>query len=178
MTLRQLAYFLKVVETGSMTRAAERLNVAQPALGVQIRQLEEELGVALLLRHAWGIETTTAGALLAERAREIVGLVERARRDVAASGHATAEPVRLGLTPSLMHIVGTEIALLARERTPLAALSLSEEMSHKLVEALQRGTSTWRSPTRCRICPASPAGRSIRRTWCWSGHPARRTGSR
>ena len=44
MTLRQLAYFLKVVETGSMTRAAERLNVAQPAPGVQIRQLEEELG--------------------------------------------------------------------------------------------------------------------------------------
>lgn len=139
MTLRQLAYFLKVVETGSMTRAAERLNVAQPALGVQIRQLEEELGVALLTRHARGIETTAAGALLVERAREVLGLVERTRREVAAAGGDTAEPVRLGLTPSLMHIIGTEIALLARERPPLAALSLLEEMSHKLVEALQRG---------------------------------------
>jgi LysR family transcriptional regulator, nitrogen assimilation regulatory protein len=50
-TLRQFQYFVRIVELGSMTRAAEQLNVAQIALGSQIRQLEEEFGVSLLQRH-------------------------------------------------------------------------------------------------------------------------------
>jgi LysR family transcriptional regulator, nitrogen assimilation regulatory protein len=45
MNLRQLRYFVKIVELGNMTRAAESLYVAQPALGMQVRQLEEDLGV-------------------------------------------------------------------------------------------------------------------------------------
>lgn len=45
MNLRQLRYFAQTVEAGNITRAAEQLHVAQPALGLQIRQLEEELGV-------------------------------------------------------------------------------------------------------------------------------------
>ncbi|HEX2632613.1 MAG TPA: LysR family transcriptional regulator, partial [Bradyrhizobium sp.] len=48
MNLRQLRYFVAVVEAANMTRAAEQLHVAQTALGMQIRQLEEDLGVALL----------------------------------------------------------------------------------------------------------------------------------
>ena len=51
MNLRQLRYFVSVVEAGNMTRAAEQLHVAQTALGMQIRQIEEDLGVALLVRH-------------------------------------------------------------------------------------------------------------------------------
>ncbi len=55
MNLRQLRYFVKVVEVGSMTRAAEQLFVAQPALGVQVKALEERLGVELLVRHSRGV---------------------------------------------------------------------------------------------------------------------------
>ena len=68
MNLRQLKYFVGVVEAGNMTRAAEQLHVAQTALGMQIRQLEEDLGVALLVRHSRGVEPTKAGALLLARA--------------------------------------------------------------------------------------------------------------
>ena len=53
--LRQLKYFARVVEAGNMTRAAEQLFVAQPALGMQIKQLEEQLGVSLLHRHTRGV---------------------------------------------------------------------------------------------------------------------------
>ena len=60
MTLRQLRYFVKIVELGNMTKAAESLFVAQPALGMQIRQLEEDLGVALLIRHSRGVEPRMA----------------------------------------------------------------------------------------------------------------------
>lgn len=55
MNLRQLKYFVGVIEAGNMTRAAEQLHVAQTALGMQIRQLEEDLGVALLVRHSRGV---------------------------------------------------------------------------------------------------------------------------
>jgi LysR family nitrogen assimilation transcriptional regulator len=56
MNLRQLRYFAKVIELGNMTRAASELHLAQPALGMHIRQLEEDLGVALLVRHSRGVD--------------------------------------------------------------------------------------------------------------------------
>ena len=62
MNFRQLNYFVRVIDAGNMTRAAEQLNVAQPALGMQIKQLEEELGVALLVRHSRGIRANGCGS--------------------------------------------------------------------------------------------------------------------
>jgi LysR family nitrogen assimilation transcriptional regulator len=139
MNLRQLRYFLSVVETGNMTRAAEQLHVAQTALGMQIKQLEESLGVALLVRHSRGVEPTQAGKLLRDRATEILALVERTRKEVSADADRETEIIRLGITPALMLIVGTEIAMVARERLPGVSLSLAEAMSHVLADTLTRG---------------------------------------
>lgn len=139
MNLRQLRYFVKVVETGNMTRAAEQLFVAQPALGMQIRQLEEDLGVALLERHSRGVSPTRAGRLLDERARAILALVEETHREVSACDREESETIRLGLTPALMLVIGPELAVAARDRLPKVFLSLAEEMSHRLVDALGRG---------------------------------------
>ena len=62
MELRHLRYFVAVAETGSFTTAAEqRLHTAQPSLSRQIRDLEEEVGVDLLIRGARGVELTAAG---------------------------------------------------------------------------------------------------------------------
>jgi LysR family nitrogen assimilation transcriptional regulator len=139
MNLRQLRYFAKVVEVGNMTRAASELHVAQPALGMQIRQLEEDLGVALLIRHSRGVDATPAGAVLHRRALAILGLVEDSRREVIAAAGNESESIRLGLTPALMLVVGAEIAVMARERLPHVFLSLSEAMSHVLADTLLRG---------------------------------------
>src|SRR5262249_1965880 len=100
--LRQLKYYAKVAEVGNITRAAEQLSVAQPALGLQIRQLEQELGVELLTRHSRGVVPTEAGSLLLERARGILAMVEETKRDVRALGGARSETLTLGLTPSIM----------------------------------------------------------------------------
>lgn len=139
MNLRQLRYFAKVIEVGNMTRAAAELHVAQPALGMQIRQLEEDLGLALLIRHSRGVEPTAAGALLHQRALSILKLVEESRREVMAAGGDDSESVRLGLTPALMLVIGAEVALAVRERLPNVFLQLSEAMSHVLADALVRG---------------------------------------
>jgi len=61
MELRHLRYFVAVAETGNLSRAAEKLFIAQPPLSVQIRQLEEEMGTALFVRHPKGVRLTTAG---------------------------------------------------------------------------------------------------------------------
>jgi LysR family nitrogen assimilation transcriptional regulator len=143
MNLRQLKYFVAIVEAGNMTRAAEQLHVAQTALGMQIRQLEEGLGVALLIRHSRGVEPTKAGRLLHARAVSILKLMEETRTEVSACEREESETIRLGITPALMLICGTEIALTVREQLPHLFLSIIEAMSHVLVETLLRGDADY-----------------------------------
>ena len=139
MNLRQLKYFVSVVQAGNMTRAAEQLHIAQTALGMQIRQIEEDLGVVLLVRHSRGVEPTKAGTLLLDRALSILKLVEETRREVAACERDESETIRLGITPALMLTVGPQIAVTVREELPQVFLGLVEEMSHVLAEQLSRG---------------------------------------
>jgi LysR family transcriptional regulator, nitrogen assimilation regulatory protein len=138
MNLRQLKYFVSVVEAGNMTRAADHLHIAQTALGMQIRQIEEDLGVTLLVRHSRGIEPTRAGTLLHSRALAILKLVEETRQEVSTCDREEREPIRFGINPALMAIAGTELALTVREHLPQIFLSMVEEFSHVLIQMLMR----------------------------------------
>jgi LysR family nitrogen assimilation transcriptional regulator len=80
--LRQLSYFIAVVEAKSVTAAAEVLHIAQPALSQHMQRLEQELGQQLLVRHSRGIEPTDAGFRLLDHARAILKSVETATHDV------------------------------------------------------------------------------------------------
>jgi LysR family nitrogen assimilation transcriptional regulator len=133
-----LKYFVGVVEAGNMARAAEQFHVAQTALGTQIRQIEEDLGVALLVRHSRGVEPTKAGTLLHTRALAILKLVEETRQEISACNREEQETIRFGITPALMTITGTELALAVREHFPQIFLTMVEEFSHVLVEMLMR----------------------------------------
>lgn len=137
--LRQLRYFVGIAEVGNITKAAEQLNVAQPALGLQIRQLEQALQTELLLRHSRGVVLTQAGELLLERARRILQEVEDARRDIRALAGTDQEMLTMGLTPSIMLQIGPDLLIDAKNRMPSVALSLVEELSHVLVAAMERG---------------------------------------
>ena len=139
MNFRQLKYFVGVVDAGNMTRAADQLHVAQTALSMQMRQLEEQLGVALLTRHSRGVDPTKAGSQLYQRAREIIALVERTQAEISAVGKDTSESIRLGTTPALMPLVGPDLTLHVREHLPQVTLGLVEEMSHELVKRLDAG---------------------------------------
>ena len=122
-----------------MTAAAEHLNVAQPALGLQIRQLESELGLDLLVRHSRGVTPTEAGKLLFERARRILADVEATQRELQAFSSPKIDHVVLGMPPSLMLLLGPDILIEARRQLPGVSLSLVEERSVVLLDAIDRG---------------------------------------
>lgn len=136
---RQLRYFVKVAEVGNMTKAAALLHVAQPALGIQIRQLEELLGTPLFERHSRGVSVTPAGQKLYDRACVILRLMEEAETEIKAFGENRQETLTLGVTPSIMRLVGTEIITAVRRDLPDVYLSLIEETSYVLEGSLQRG---------------------------------------
>ena len=99
MELRQLKHFLTVGEAGSITAAAKKLRLTQPALSRQIKALEEELGIPLLERGAHSIALTTAGEVLLTEARKLLKASEDIVEKVLAA--AVGEPLRVGYAPSL-----------------------------------------------------------------------------
>ncbi len=122
-----------------MTAAAESLQLAQPALGAQIKLLEKELGVALLARHSRGISPTQAGVFLFERAKKILADMDETARQVRDMREGAHEHVVLGVTPSMVLLLGPEILIQARQEVPGLSISLVEERSPVLLEALEAG---------------------------------------
>ena len=139
MDLRQLAYFVRIVELKSFTRAAEQLRVAQPALGFQVRKLEEELQTQLLVRHSRGVEPTEAGWLLLERARHL--LQEAALTKTALRGHSGPPRgrVTLGIAPSFGHEFATTLMLRCLQELPEVSLNLAQNLGPTIVEWLHAG---------------------------------------
>ena len=140
MDLRHLRYFIAVAEEGSLTVAAEkRLHTAQPSLSRQMRDLEEELGCALMIRGAKGIVLTPAGRVFLDHARSILVQVEGA-----------AEATRRAATPAkasfvLGFLTGHEIQWLAgvmaiiRHELPNTEVVLLSLSSPDLADGLMRG---------------------------------------
>lgn len=99
--LRHLRYFVKIVEAGSFSRAAATIHVAQPALSQQIAELEEQLGLSLLLRSARGVRPTAAGEILYREASVILKQMEMLPGIVRSSGGVTQGAVSLGMSSTL-----------------------------------------------------------------------------
>ena len=139
MDLRQLEYFVRVAELGSFTRAAQALQVAQPALSRQVRLLEVELRQNLLVRNGRGATPTEAGQLLLEHGRGILHQVDRAREELARVRSGLAGRVAVGLPPSVARVLTVPLIRAFRQRLPQAQLSISEGLSTAMQENLQSG---------------------------------------
>ncbi|MDB5786857.1 LysR family transcriptional regulator [Caballeronia mineralivorans] len=140
MELRHLRYFVAVAEEGSLTVAAERrLHTAQPSLSRQIRDLEHEVGVELLVRSARGIELTDSGRAFLDHARlalvQVGAAIEAARR----AAHPAKPNFALGfLTGQEMDWLPEAMRIL-RDELPNFEVSVSSQYSPDLAQALLRG---------------------------------------
>lgn len=105
MDLRQLGYLVRIVESGSFSKAAERLNVAQPSLSQRVKELEGELGAKLLHRSTSGVRPTDIGLMVADRARSILKQVEDLKVEVRGVTHDPHGEVTVGLpTTMALHL--------------------------------------------------------------------------
>lgn len=96
MDIRVLQYFLTVAKAESITKAAEMLNMTQPPLSRQMKDLEEELGKKLLIRGSKKITLTEDGILLCKRAEELVSLMEKTRSEIMCSDENISGDVHIG----------------------------------------------------------------------------------
>ncbi|WP_058911230.1 nitrogen assimilation transcriptional regulator NAC [Entomohabitans teleogrylli] len=99
MNLRRLKYFVKIVDIGSLTQAAEVLHIAQPALSQQVATLEGEMNQLLLIRSKRGVTPTEAGKILYTHARTILRQCEQAQMAVNNVGQTLRGQVSIGLAP-------------------------------------------------------------------------------
>ncbi|MBQ4065278.1 MAG: LysR family transcriptional regulator [Clostridia bacterium] len=110
MELTQLRYFLSVAESQHMTRSAEQLHIAQPALSKAIRQLEEELDVPLFERRGRNIVLTTCGRHFAERLAPFLSELEQIPHDLKRLAHQEEETVRINVLSASMPVAEAIIA--------------------------------------------------------------------
>lgn len=103
MNLRRLKYFVKIVDIGSLTQAAEVLHIAQPALSQQVATLEGEMDQQLLIRTKRGVTPTEAGKILYTHARTILRQCEQAQLAVHNVGQTLSGNVSIGLAPERPH---------------------------------------------------------------------------
>ena len=139
MDLRQLRYFIGVAERGGFGAAASALNIAQSALSRHIKELEYELGGALLTRTARGVAVTESGKVLLERGRWLLGMVDDIKAEVRIENREPSGTVRLGAPSSLAEIFYPPLARLIAERFPRVQLELGEALTELACDRLLRG---------------------------------------
>ena len=139
MELRHLRYFKTVAEEGHITRAAERLSIQQPPLSLQIKALEQELGVKLLHRRPRGVELTDAGASFFADVSDLLADLDAAVIKAQQVARGEQGNIAIGFTSSVIFHSATKNAIRAyRAAFPDVALSLEEDGSAKLIESIAR----------------------------------------
>ena len=139
MDLRQLRYFVAVAERGGFAAAASTLNIAQSALSRHVKELEHELGGALLERGARGVSVTESGKVLLARGRWLFGTIDDIKAEVRTENREPSGTVRLGAPSSLADIFYAPLAHLIVKRFPRVRLELSEGLTEGMCDRLLRG---------------------------------------
>lgn len=136
---QHLEYFCKVVEFGSLSRAAISLGINQSALSRHIRNLERELGISLLYRHGRGVVLTDHGKRLLARATRALEEIALAKEEAASARVGGIESVVIGLTPTVGRLLVRPLALELISSFPAIKLRFMEGFSGHLLEWLDAG---------------------------------------
>lgn len=137
MELRHLRYFVAVASHGSFNRAAEILNLTQPPLSRQVKDLEDELGVTLLVRGSNSLILTEAGELFYEEAREVLARADEAVRRV--RGETGKEILRVGYTASMTTDIIATVLAKFQGAAPRVRIELVDLSSREMIELAGEG---------------------------------------
>ncbi len=135
-TLNRLHCFEVVVEEAGFKRATARLNITQPALSYQIKQLEEDLGAQLFYRRPGGVSPTEAGRLLFQHAQQISAAVRQAQRAIKELSEGAAGEVRIGTINSVGIYFLPRLLLAMRDRYPAMKPTVLYRDSDDIVDTL------------------------------------------
>lgn len=139
MELRVLRYFLAVAREGSVTGAANFLHVTQPTLSRQIKELEEELGTKLFVRHSHSVSLTPDGMRLRKRAEEVVDMIEKTEAEFAVKEESVEGDVHIGAgeTRVMRHVA--EVIHELRKDYPNIHIHLYSGNLEDVAERLDKG---------------------------------------
>lgn len=136
MNINHLRYFVQIVESGSLSKAAEHLRIAQPALSLALRNMERELGVQLVTRHARGVVPNEVGNLLLTHARSILRDLSHMQQAIQHRSRYPRGEVLLGLPTSAARGLIPVLMKAAKTHYPEISLQIIESMSGYLGEWL------------------------------------------
>jgi LysR family hydrogen peroxide-inducible transcriptional activator len=139
LSLRQLRYLDALAANGHFGRAAAALGVTQPALSVQVRELERALGARLVDRLPGGARLTAFGREIAARSAEVIAAVRDIEELGRARGKVLGHPVRLGVIPSIAPYLLPSLLSRIGARYPDAAITVRETVTRTLVEEIAAG---------------------------------------
>lgn len=138
MTIIQLQYLIEVANCGSFSAAAEHCFVTQPSLSMQVKSLEEELGVVLLDRSKKPVIPTEAGAIVIAQAQETLKAYNTIRESVAELKGETAGKLRLGVIPTIAPYLLHKFIPDFVKSYPRVELEIREMVTADIIEALRR----------------------------------------
>jgi LysR family tcuABC transcriptional regulator len=139
MDLRQLKYFVQIVESGSLAKASRQLYIAQPALSQHVAKLEAEVGKPLLIRTAKGVTPTENGAALHHHARFMLRQLDQALSIARQEPGTVHGMVSVGLAATTVCAVGVPFMRRIREKYPGIVLNVVEGMSGHLAQMMRLG---------------------------------------
>lgn len=139
MELRQLEYFIAIIDSGAFSRAALKLSVGQPVLSRQIKALENEFGVDLYHRTGRGIALTEAGKMLEKYARGILETSAAAQKEIASLGLSPTGNVVIGMPPSVGAVLAAPIVERFSAQYPKVLLGVMEGFSAHVLDWLLTG---------------------------------------
>lgn len=139
-TLRQLSYFVAAAEAGSVTLAAQNVNVSQPSVSEAIAKLEAEFGLQLFVRHrATGLSLTPAGTRFLAAAQALLRQAEGLHAIADEIATAVSGPLRIGSFRTFTPVFVTELAKAFRDAEPRVEVSIVEGDEAAMIARLQRG---------------------------------------
>jgi len=139
MDIKQLTYFITIVEEGNITRAANKLHMAQPPLSTQLKLLEDELGTKLLDRGARKINLTDAGKILYKRAKHILEITNSTTKEIEEFRKGIQGTLRLGTISSSGTALLSSRVIEFNKKYPNIKFEIHEGNTYDVLEMINSG---------------------------------------